>query len=286
MIRRILVPVDNSPSSLAALHIASDIARLSHASLCGIYVADSRRFTHLSLGTALASSIGLTAAIPSPLPPDQLTKVQAEIEKETSIASGHFYDNCHRARIRGQFESLAGLPHEAITTAARTVDLIVMGSSGAHVGIEFAETGSTIAAVLRETTRPTLVVPEGVSGEARILIAYDGTAPAERALRCGAELALITEIRDVHVIAVTFDDPSAALMRQSTSSYLQAYDAEVTFVSKSGNPTTEILKYAHDIDASVLVMGAFHAGELTSAVFGSNTQSVLKSADLAVLLVP
>ena len=286
MIRRILVPVDNSPASLAALHVASEVSRLARATLVGVYVADGRRFSHLSLGQALASSVGLAPPIPSPLPPDQLDKVQLEIEEEIKTASGHFYDHCHRARIRGQFQSRSGIPHEEIATVARTVDMIVMGNRGAHIGVEFAEAGSTIAAVLRESTRPTLIVPESAAGAERMLIAYDGTAPSERALRCGAELASLTEIKDVHVITVTYEENEAAAIGNSVGEYLRAYEREVTFVAKPGNPTTEILNYAHEIEATILVMGAFHLGELSGAVLGSNTQSVLKSADVAVLLVP
>ena len=52
-----------------------------------------------------------------------------------------------------------------------------------------------------------------------------------------------------------------------------------------GRAGDEILRYADHVDASVIALGAFGSNRLKEAIFGSTTDTVLKGANAAVLLV-
>ena len=161
----------------------------------------------------------------------------------------------------------------------------MLGNSGEHEGVKFKAQGVTAEGLLRRTTRPVLVVPHDAMGESKIVIAYDGSLAADRALRAAAELAEVTDMSEAHLITVTDNTEEAHLIQAPAVDYLHAYDLEVIPVVLTGKPAEVIAKYAKDIDATILALGAFGSNRLKESIFGSTTVAMLKNADCAVLLI-
>ena len=195
-----------------------------------------------------------------------------------------FDERCAHARVSGQFVSKMGIPAEVIIASARSVDFIVIGNSGQHEGIDQLHSGLTTNALLHNTTRPVLVVPEEPAGDSRIVIAYDGSAASERALRAAAEFAEVTQLTDVHLLTISNEENVYETLQKAALDYLSAYDLELTRTVSQGNAADVIAKYVEDVDASVLALGAFGHNKLSERIFGSTTSAVLQQTSAAVLL--
>lgn len=263
MIKRILVAIDGSESATAGLSIAGSLAGIINAELIGLYVEDIAR-----------------------LQGDEAANAEAEklLEAESVSLYQTFQERCSSAKIEGRFLSIRGRPDEVIRERAKAVDFVVVGSYGLHEGVT-KDQGDTVIGLLRSVARPVLVVPEDVSGEPKIVIAYDGSLPSDRALRAAAEFAEISEMTDLHLLTVSPTSEECKSVQAPALDYLSAYDLHVTPVCITGNPEEAIISYVSQVDASVLVIAAFGPNRTKDSVFGKTTEAVMKSADAAILLV-
>ncbi len=287
MIHRVLVAFDGSPASESALSIACSISGLTASELIGLFVEDSARFFQETFGMSLIQKLAGEMTTPTPLPPEQIAEVERVIEEESSGLALRFKDYCEKSRVVGRFLSIKGNPEEVIAECARSVDFVVIGSCGEcslNLGSEHSVT--TINSLLRNTSRPVLVVPEEALGESRLVIAYDGSLAAERTLRAAAEFAETSELETVHLITISSSNESGAELQRPAVEYLKAYDIEVVPVILTGKPAEEIIKYAEKVDASVVALGAFGSNRIKEALFGSVTTEILSNSHgTAVLLV-
>jgi nucleotide-binding universal stress UspA family protein len=133
------------------------------------------------------------------------------------------------------------------------------------------------------TTRPVLVVPAGTRRTGHILIAYDGSKAAQRAIECGAAFAKL-EVSKVDVLTVANTSAEAHGPQEEASKFLAAYNLDVSFVVKPGHPALVISEYAREMEAGLIVMGAYGHSRLTEMLFGSTTREVLENAQCPVLL--
>ncbi|MBU3737968.1 MAG: universal stress protein [Rhodoferax sp.] len=143
MFKTILVPVDGSPTALAAARVAADLARVHGSRVVIAFVVDPYPFTGVGTDFAYGQSEYLSAAMAEAQMSVQAAKElfdSAAIPAETSILESH-------------------TPWRGVVQAAESqgCDLIVMGSHG-RSGLEKWVLGSVTQAVLAHTTRPVLVV--------------------------------------------------------------------------------------------------------------------------------
>ena len=285
MIRSILVPIDGSDSSRSALSVASSIAALCEARLHGLFVEDTRRFMQLNLSAEMSASLGLTPAIFTPLNADQALEEMEHVEKERGKVKELFETACREADIRGEFRSESGLTALDILQAARKADLVIMGNSGAHTSMKYLESGETTKAVAKSCSVPVLVVPEGAIGEPRIVVGFDDSPPAQRAIRFAAELASIIAM-DVHVVTVDTDTARAEERLALVKAYFECYGRDVTVTLRRGNVVEALRSYADEVDASIVALGSYGSHKMKEAFFGSTVDAFLKDPDsVAVLLV-
>ena len=264
MIKRILVAMDGSPSSYAALSIAGSLAGITGAELVGLFVEDIGRLAGIEGKEAEAAE-------------DQL-------EAESLQLYQNFHSRCSSSNIEGRFLSIRGVPSTVIRDRAKTADFIVMGNVDKRTG-EGTDQSETVVSLLRALARPLLVVPDDPSGEPKIVIAYDGSLPSDRALRAAAEFAAISDMTTLHLLTVSATADECKTVQAPAVEYLSAYDLHVVPVCVTGKPEEAIPAYVEQIDASVLVIGAFGPNRMKESVFGSTTQAVLRQAEAAVLLV-
>ncbi|MFP8953073.1 universal stress protein [Natrialbaceae archaeon A-arb3/5] len=137
----------------------------------------------------------------------------------------------------------------------------------------------------------------------RILVPTDGSTYAEDATETAFDLAMAVDAT-VHVISVAElgpfgsvrlpgDDGSAAdvLTDRATEFATQAaqrgaeHGLEVPTEVRSGVPVREIIEYADEIDADVIVMGTRGRGGVSRMMLGSVTDGVTRHSSADVLVV-
>jgi len=251
-----------------------------------------------ALGLAAAFEAHLTAlclvgepAVPLvELPPDALYRGQLEAEADRVLVDAAA--RAARAGVAAETRRETGpadrLP-ERLVRHARHADLAILGQpepddpSGAGMRL--------VEAALLGSGRPLLVVPWiGAAGmpPRRVLAAWDGSAPAARAL--GDALPLLRRAERVALVVV---DPERLGGRvgerpgADMAAHLARHGArvEVQAVPSGGLATADVLlDFAADTGADLLVMGGYGHSRLRELAFGGTTRDVLARMTVPVLL--
>ncbi len=170
----------------------------------------------------------------------------------------------------------------SITDAARLVDLIVVGRQG--IG-EPAETGDFAARLAEHTTAPILIVPTGqtaldMSGKA--LVAWDGSAPSDAALRAAVPLLRLAD--EVEVVTVDADEEGAD--PRAAAAYLARHGCKVTSrsIARAGDIGEQLLDAFRTSGAGWCVMGSYGHSRLREALFGGASRKLLAKAPIPLLI--
>jgi nucleotide-binding universal stress UspA family protein len=193
--------------------------------------------------------------------------------------------------------SATAIPHEwrnpgtgddptmrAASTACNTADLVV--ASQYHDSIP-AASGYTPDELVLGTGRPVLIVP--VAGALlpigrRVVVAWNGSREAARAtfdslplLSADAEIRLVSI--DSSRGDVSIGPMTAALKRRGRAPVAAS-------ISRSEGRSTpeEILKFATDFGADLLVLGCYGHSRLRETVFGGATTRILRDMALPILM--
>ncbi len=281
-IKCILCPTDLSAESDAALRYAIALARTYEAKLMVCH--------------CVAASTPIEDAMR-----EKIEKwVEASIRRWTGV--GHCPPSDYEVVI------LQGALDEAITKCAAEchVDLIIMRSRRRPVAA--ALLGSTAEAVCRTAPCPVLIThPNEIEWVGltsceidlqKVLVASDFSSDSELALQFGLSFAqeYQTELHLMHVLPVTLAPAAvlpyqvesefqraARLLRQSMPEEVHLW-CKVIQAVKIGQPYREILAYAEENEIDLICMGVHGAGFAMRALFGSNTDRVLRQSPCPVLI--
>jgi nucleotide-binding universal stress UspA family protein len=210
-------------------------------------------------------------------------------------------------------ELSTGFPTEEVLLAAEDMDpaLLVMGSRGQ--GALQTLLGSVSREVTKDTSRPTLIVPEGADtkllGGGAVLCGVDDSDQSRRAARVAAGLAAAfgSELIVLSVLAVIRTPAAAApaampavpeppdvspesedalrARAERVAERLRAI-APVRVIVDVGDPATRLSLVAEEFDAALIAVGSVHRSLLASAVTGSVASARIRESSHPVLLVP
>lgn len=271
--------------------------------------------------------------VPAPLPPavrdpsrwlvnfpsGSLERVEAQLEAELVEAAGAIAaEGVARAQAGGlDAEPVVTRPHappwEVLLAAARRVgaEALVCGARG-RGELARAVLGSTSISLLHHADLPLIVVPDDAEpADGRILIAYDGSPAADRAIDTAGRLLPGREATIVHVwesqyrrsravsaiargevgevvsaldqaLADEADETTAAGVQRARAAGLEA-TGEAVEADRGVWRTVRAL--ATDRGAALIVTGARGIGGARSALLGSVSSGLVHNADTPVLVV-
>ncbi len=299
--QKILVPLDRSALAERALPLALELARQTEAELI---------LFHAALAEGVMPPAGHAYDLEArPLPlPDLKVAGRAYLELITSQYG--------RAGVRLHSLLTEGDAAAGLVTAARRhqVELIVMTTHG-YAGIDRWLMGSVTEQVLRTAPCPVLALrqPRPIR---HIMITLDGSALAESSLTPGLALAdqLGARVTLFSVAAPPAyrdlsppseldgsDGPTGALAAHrrpakvadqwrhnylaALARALEAPGRTIDMVVASGHPTRRILDFAHDAEVDLIAMATHGRSGLSRLALGSVTESVLRQAAIALLVI-
>lgn len=185
-IRRIVVALDASPLSLAALQAAVALAAGMEAELAGLFVEDIHLLrlaatpaaTRLLYPTATEESLDARRM-------EREWRAQAErARRELALAAEH-------AKVRWSFRIVRGDVPAEVLLAAAEADLLTLGRSG-WSPVRALNLGSTARAAIAGTGCSLLLAHRSISSKLPVLVVYDGSSSAIAAGRLAARLARAT----------------------------------------------------------------------------------------------
>jgi nucleotide-binding universal stress UspA family protein len=180
-VERIVVALDASPLSAAALRAAIELAALLNAEVEGLFVEDVTLLYLCELQSCreVGSRTAQFSRIDSPGMERQL-RAQATTIRETMRTA------TAQTPVPWTFRVLRGAVVDELLAAAESAALMSMGRAGRLRRKGMGSTARTLAGRVR---RPLLISSESVGLEYPLTVLYTGTPSAERALALAVRLA-------------------------------------------------------------------------------------------------
>lgn len=164
------------------------------------------------------------------------------------------------------------------------IRLLVIGRQGKRSGGVGDQIGHQVERVIRALHKPVWVVHEKFQVPKRIMIAYDHSKTAQKAVDMVAGSPLFRDI-PVHVVMVGADtgDHRAQLDGAAQKLIEQGFTTETALVSGDVEEALNDYAMAHDMHA--LVMGAYGHSRIREFFVGSHTNKLLSSSKIPLLLL-
>jgi nucleotide-binding universal stress UspA family protein len=276
MIKNILVPLDGSEHSRAALDYGMWMAEKFGGSLFGQHVIDTisveGTFFH-----DISGSLGFEPYL------DFSTKMREALEERGKVILEDFSDRCKQKGIKHQtFLDLGIIPNE-ICERSKIADLVVIGHRGINEEFSTGLLGTTAETVTRKCPRPVFVSTKKFKIIERPLLAYDGSERASAAMEAAAEFCTVVRL-PLTVLTIAKEEKIAEENLKQARSYLASYAIETRYESTRGYPEQRIIdclvKFNHDL----LFIGAYGHRRIIEMVLGSTTEYVLRKSPCPVFL--
>jgi nucleotide-binding universal stress UspA family protein len=280
MIKDILVCLEGSPSSAAATRTAIEIARERHAALVGMAIVDEP-----DIRTAGPGSIG-----GSSFKHQRDKALLADARAQAAEWLVQFEQRCRSEGVVARELEIVGRPAESIIGEMGLHDLTVMGRDANFRFMTATEDSATREKILRHSTHPVLLIPESNSAVPAnlgktVLVAYDGSEPAQHALAGFAQSGLAGS-REIHVATVGDDgakawDTANGAVEKLRSFGIKAFTQNIVSLL----PTSDALvKLGRDLGAGLFVMGAFARSRLVELIHGSGTREIVEHSPMPLCL--
>lgn len=276
MFKSILLPVDGSEYSNSATRYAIRAARFFGASVTVLHVIDIKKFATPLLNN-VATCLGISSV------PDleetyekglkELGAAMLEIASEKLTNA----DIPHVTRLR------SGIVSDLICQEAHGVDLLVMGYRGEASEWGSSIFGSVFEATIRQVNRPVFTVSKHVQDITKILCAYDGSNFASNALEVAAQVAAGNNI-PIHVLLSSFSETTEERLGNEVKEYLDSHKLKFVLEKADGDPAESIVVRAKEINADIIIMGAYGHSRIKELLVGSTTEYVLRNAECPVLV--
>lgn len=182
-ISEILVALDSSIHSRAALETAAMVAELMHADLSGIFVREKewKKISRLPSAQEIDEKTGQISQIVENRVDEQIRNLEKEIRE-------HFDLIAERNKIQSSWKSVEGEVDEKVLEEAKNADLITIGSRGRSYN-KRNRLGSAARAIIRECQKPILIMQEGFKIGRVAVALYDGSVKSKKSVKLAATLA-------------------------------------------------------------------------------------------------
>ncbi len=181
--RRILVALDDSPPSRAALDMAVRLAADLEAELEGLFIKDQNLLRAAQL--PFAEEVRAHSVAPKTLSD---RRVQRQLRYQAERAEAALQEATESAEVTYNFQVVEGHVTRELLQAAEEADLLALGKTSTRSSRR--RLGTTSQALLSESPSPVLVLRQAVRARPPIFTYYDGSDTARSALDVASGLSL------------------------------------------------------------------------------------------------
>jgi nucleotide-binding universal stress UspA family protein len=176
-----------------------------------------------------------------------------------------------------------GDPASCLLDQAQRYDLVLLG-----LETRFRSTSApcdTLDRVLHSPPRPVVAAPENLGDGTTAVIGYDGSLQASRTLAAYVATGLASLYENA-VVTIATEYEEASRIAERAIDYLALHGVKVKPrpVETRLDPASILLDHARQMNAGLVVMGAFGHSPLREFFFGSTTRGVLRDSKVPVML--
>jgi nucleotide-binding universal stress UspA family protein len=269
--QRILVALDGSPQSRAALDAAVRLAVALEAEIEGLFVEDEQLLRAAQL--PFATEVRAYTAPPKRLSGDRM---QRQLRRQAGHAERALRRAAGPEEVPHTFRTAQGDVTQELRRAADGADLLVLGKTS--TASSRRRLGSTCQALLRDAPSPVLVIRTPVPPRTPLLVYYDGSAAAEAALRLATRLARQAEGTALDVLLPASDAAETDRLREQIRARDDTADIPVRLHVLPRAERRRLSAFARDGGLVLLPAGCPPLG-------GTSLQQFLYEIDRPVLVV-
>lgn len=280
MIRRILVPLDDTSYTRTALDHACALARRSGAEVTGVAVLDIPSIAR--------------AAEPAPVGGFYYAeRLEAAMEKEAkeriSSLLSDFSSTCEEAGIAHREADLQGSPSGTILKEAQYYDLVMTGLRTRFHFETKDRLERSVEDLLDHSATPVYAateqntLPDLGSRKLRFTAAFDGSLSAVRAMHALAALDL-TGVAEVGLFAGEGTEGDAACILDKAAAFLRAHGYEDVKTEWIEDDFKEQMAERFSAEADIIVLGAHSRQGLLDFLLGGLTKRLIKDARTPLLI--
>jgi nucleotide-binding universal stress UspA family protein len=247
-IRRILVAIDASHHSLAALEAAAELAAALKARLEGIFVEDVRLLRIAS--HPMASEVQYPFAATASLNP---ARMRRELRAQATQARRALDSICRARKIEWSFRVQRGDVVRTLLRAAQDADLLSLGVASRPL-TRRVRMGSTAQAAAARGQGPVLFSQRGSRITSPIMAVYDGSPAAKQAL--GVALVLAGQSKHSLTVVLVASGPKAATrMRREVAGQLRGMHPFARYHILADAEALTLAAAVHAEQGGMLVLG-------------------------------
>ena len=273
LVRRILVAVDASRHSIAALEAAVDLASRFQAELLGLYVEDINLLRLAEL--PFAREVGQFSAVVRRL---EVAEVERQIRVQTVRVRRIFESTTGRAQVQWSFRVARGSVPQEVVTAASDADLLVLGRAGWSL-LRRGRLGTTARAIVARSPSMALLLPGESCLASPLTVVFDGSPLAERALEVTRSFVQ-GEDRRLRVLLLANGHERLSPLRDQVDTQLQGGELDVRYRALTESNVSRLVEAIKSEECGTLVL------PVKSAILeDSALQGLLEELEIPILLV-
>lgn len=283
MTTQVLACIDASPYAEAVCDYAVWAARQLGAAVDLLHVLDKAQHTQTP---DLSGSIGLGSQ-------ELLLQQLAELdEKHSKLALQRGRVILDAARQRAQQAGVEAIKDylrhgQLVDTVAEfeaQTRLLVLGKRGFSSADAHGHMGLHVERVIRTVQRPVLLTQQHYKTPQRIMLAYDGSATAQKSLQMLAASPLCRGL-PVHLVMAAADTEEAHTALEQATAQMQQAGFDARFAIVDGEPEQVLHQYQQEHVIDLLVMGAYGHSRIRQFIVGSTTTAMICRAKCSLLIL-
>lgn len=277
---RILICLDNSNYSKRAVSFGINLAKKSGASLAGIAIIDTFSIERHAAGAGPGSFYYAEKLVNEKIN-------DAKIKLESLLQN--FQDLCKQSGIPCETILKTGTPAKEILKETEMADLALIGIK-TFFHFEFSsQSDDTFEKVISHSKCPIFaVIDEEIPMEMDTLIAYDGNAKANNAIRafsCFNDRFKVSS--NVTVLTVSDDPEEGNTISQKATDYLNTHNVHASKKVLCGRPREVIYKTAKECEGqckTLLVTGTNGNNELSDYILGNSIKHIIEDGSVPLFI--
>lgn len=271
MISNILLPLDFSRYTDAALQYACFVAKHQEATITG---------TAVLIDPGLQKCFGPAYAKMSSWTEKLDKRVLEKINQRIANLLDKFNKTCQAEGVAHKTTEFQGTCTEQIMFQSMFYDLLVIGFRSSYYFDESENSENVeipLEKILSQTITPILAVPKNFFPITKALIAFDGSLPAARAMKRFAYIARSKEVEFIILMAHPEQDTAMYYLNKAEE-YMKSHGHQnITIKWTSKNIITEIKEqYMDEVD--MFIAGVHSKDALKSFFLGSLIKFLLHEA--------
>ncbi|WP_312413398.1 universal stress protein [Shinella sp.] len=272
---------------VAVLSTAEDAGKVTDHAL-----ALARRTGGHVIGIHAEAPVIVTLIAPMEYPdPNAVLQLQERAQQQSRAVEEAFRSRCERDDISYEwrlFTGSAGYASAGVIDSARSADIVLAAQFDPDMDGPARE---DIEDLLYESGRPLYLVSNAPAGPVpieRVLVAWNGSRESTRAVFDA--LPFLTAAKEVEIFAI--DPPETSMQSRDfcgaeLASTLARHGVRATVSSgaSEGRSVADVLNHrATEIDAGLIVMGAYSHSRLRQRLFGGVTSALMRDARVPTLM--